>query len=136
VTAAQAFRCSVEALADVFAFTSAACDREGVDRGLLPAVDLALEELFTNVVKYGRSRADVRIEIRGIAGGVEVTLTAEDVDDFDATQAPPVDTTLPIELRQPGGLGLHLIRQLVDAIEYEYQGAQRRSRVTFRKTLP
>ena len=62
-------------------------------------------------------------------------LTAEGVADFDVTRTPSKGTTLPIEQRQPGGLGLQLTRQMVDSIEYEYQDTQRRSRVTFRKTL-
>ena len=43
-------------------------------------------------------------------------------------------STQPIEQRKPGGLGLHLIRRLVDSIEYEYSKQGRQSRMTFRKT--
>ena len=135
MTVAQAFRPSFDALAELVAFTAAGLEREGIDRRLLVVVDFVLEELFTNVVKYGHSTADIQVELRAVPGGVEVRLTAQGVADFDVTRAPPADTTLPLEQRQPGGLGLHLIRQLVDSIEYEYQDAQRRSRVTFRKTL-
>ena len=35
----------------------------------------------------------------------------------------------------PGGLGLHLIRRLVDSIEYHYSKENRQSRITFRKTI-
>ena len=84
-------------------------------------IDFAVEELFTNMVKYSTmSRAAVRIELARIDGGVEVTLTDYDVEPFDVTKAPDVDIELPIEQRTPGGLGLHLIRRLVDSIEYEY----------------
>ncbi len=63
-----------------------------------------------------------------------MTLTDYDVEPFDVTKAPDVDVTLPIEQRRPGGLGLHLIRRLLDSIEYEYSKEQRQSRITFRKT--
>ena len=98
-------------------------------------MDFVLEELFTNVVKYGRpSDAPVRIDIARIAGGVEVTLADTDAEPFDVTRAPDADINLPIEKRKPGGLGIHLVRKLVDSIEYRYSAEERTSRIMFRKT--
>ena len=97
MTVARAFRPSFDALAELVAFTAAAFEQEGIDRRLLTVVDFALEELFTNVVKYGDSRADIRVELRAIPGGVEGCLTAEGVADFDVTKAPSADTHLPLE---------------------------------------
>jgi anti-sigma regulatory factor (Ser/Thr protein kinase) len=129
------FARSFESLPAIFGFTAAAFARAGIDPGLRQDVDFALEELFTNMVKYSAaSRADVRIELTPIEGGVEVTLTDYDVEPFDVTKAPDADVNLPIEQRRPGGLGLHLIRRLLDSIEYEYSKEHRQSRITFRKT--
>lgn len=131
----KAFGRSFDSIPAIFAFTAEAFAREHVDPELLPVVDLAVEELFTNMVKYSNmSAAEVRIDLAGVEGGVEVTLTDYDVEPFDVTQAPEVDVTLPIEQRRPGGLGLHLIRRLVDSIEYEYSRELRQSRIRFRKT--
>ncbi len=135
MTVARAFARSFDALPSIVAFTAESFAREGIDRALQPVVDFALEELFTNMVKYSPgSASDVRIEVTRIADGVEVSLTDYDVDAFDVTQAPDVDVTLPLEARRPGGLGLHLIRRLLDSIDYEYEKESRRSRITFRKT--
>jgi serine/threonine-protein kinase RsbW len=76
----------------------------------------------------------VRIDVARIAGGVEVTLTDSDAEAFDVTRAPQADTRLPLEQRQPGGLGIHLVRKMVDSIDYYYSPETRTSRVTFRKT--
>jgi anti-sigma regulatory factor (Ser/Thr protein kinase) len=131
----RSFKRSFESLQGIFDFTSEVFARERIDRGLLAAVDFTLEELFTNMVKYSTtSDAAVRVDIATIDRGVEVALTDYDVEPFDVTQAPDADITLPIEKRKPGGLGLHLIRRLVDSVAYEYSKEERRSRITFRKT--
>ena len=129
------FERSFDSLPSIVAFTADVFARERIDSGLRPVIDLAIEELFTNMVKYGGgSTADVRIEIGRIDRGVEVTLIDYDVERFDVTATPDVDVNLPIEQRKPGGLGLHLIRRLLDSLEYDYNEAIRQSRITFRKT--
>ena len=134
-TAARSFFRSFESLEEIFAFTSDFFGRHGLDRDLLPTVDLVLEELFTNMVKYSAGGApSLRIEMAPAPGGVEVTLTDYDVDRFDVTLAPDADVNLPIEERKPGRLGLHLVRRLVDSLQYEYSTERRESRTTFRKT--
>ena len=126
---------SFDSLGEIFAFTADFFAAHGIDPGLLPTVDLTLEELFTNMVKYSPAGdAHIRIEMATTEGGVEVTLTDYDVERFDVTRAPDANIDLPIEERRPGGLGLHLIRRLVDSWHYEYSNESRQSRITFRKT--
>ncbi len=128
----RAFPRSFEQLDFIFAFTGEHIHSDDVRR----TVDFVLEELFTNVVKYGRkSDLPVAIDIEHVAGGVEVTITDEDADFFDMTAAPEVDVNLPIEKRRPGGLGIHLVKKLVDSIEYRYDEGRRTARIVFRKTL-
>ncbi|TSA16724.1 MAG: GAF domain-containing protein [Betaproteobacteria bacterium] len=135
-TAQRAFRRSIDSLQDIFDFTSAEFTAQQVEPQLLQTVDFTVEELFTNMVKYSKmSDAAVDIRLTRIAGGVEVSLTDHDVEPFDVTRAPDVDTGLPIAQRQPGGLGLHLIRRMVDSITYQYTKENRQSRIVFRKTL-
>lgn len=131
----RSFERKIESLQDIFTFTAEAFARLKIDPELLQAIDFTVEELFTNMVKYSRtSQAAVRLELRAIAAGVEAVLTDYDVEAFDVTQAPDADLNLPIEQRRPGGLGLHLIRRLVDSIEYHYFKETRQSRIIFRKT--
>ncbi|HYL89595.1 MAG TPA: SpoIIE family protein phosphatase [Burkholderiales bacterium] len=126
----RSFKRSFDELEAIFAFT-----RENMNAELARTADFVLEELFTNVVKYGKkSDSPVRIDIVSVAGGVEVTLIDADAEPFDVTQAPEADINLPLEQRKPGGLGIHLIRKMVDSIQYRYSADERTSRITFRKT--
>jgi serine/threonine-protein kinase RsbW len=136
MSANASFRRSVDALDEIFGFTAETFTREGIDHALRPDIDFVLEELFTNVVKYGRpSVSGVQVQITKVSGGVEVAITEDDADRFDPTDTPDVDTTLAIGKRVPGGLGLHLIRRLVDSLEYRYDEERRQARITFRKML-
>ena len=129
------FERTFESLNAMFAFTREAFTKDNLDSRLLPTVDLALEELFTNVVKYAKgAHSKVRIDVGKVPNGVEVTLTDHDVDFFDVTRTADVDVNLPIEQRTPGGLGLHLIKKMVDFFEYQYLEESRTSRITFRAT--
>ena len=123
------------AIPGLVAFSADAFAELGIDPVLAPTVDLALEELFTNMVKYGAgSTAPVGLTLAAIAGGVEVTLVDRDVEPFDITRSPDVDIDAPIEKREPGGLGLHLIRKLAESVTYTYAQERRESRISLRFT--
>lgn len=133
----RSFTRSYDALEAIFAFTAEFFGRHRIDPGLLGPVDFALEELFTNMVKYARAddpASEVRIDLAAVGGGVEVTLTDFGVDAFDVTRAPDAKVDLPVAERRPGGLGIHLTRRLVDDWKYEYSRDKREARITFRKT--
>jgi 2'-5' RNA ligase len=126
----------VDALPELVAFTGRFFAGRGIDPTLRAAVDFAIEELFTNMVKHGHPGGpEVEVALTRIPGGVEVTLTDRDVEPFDPGSVPDADVSLPLEHRAPGGLGIHLTRRLVDALEYRYRPERREARITFRKTL-
>jgi serine/threonine-protein kinase RsbW len=95
---------------------------------------LALEELFTNAVKYaGQGAGDVDVFVRRSDGKVSVRLSVEGTTEFDVTATPPPDPSIPIGEKRVGGLGLFLTRSLVDTLEYRF--SEGRSTVTFTKML-
>ncbi len=123
----------IDALPAIFAFTAASVAQLGADAALLPTIDFAVEELFTNMVKYSReSAADVRIALAAVAGGLEVELVDSGVEAFDPRSRPEVDIHQPLEARQPGGLGIHLVKRMVEDFDYRYRPALRQSTLRFR----
>lgn len=132
----RSFERSFDSIPALVAFAAGAFARLGIDARLLPTVDLAVEELFTNMVKYATgSEAQVQVGLMAIDDGVELTLIDRDVEAFDVTRSPEVDVAVPIGQRTPGGLGLQLLRQMADSLEYEYKTESRQSCTTLRVTL-
>lgn len=128
----KAFARSFDSLAAIYEYTEEALAANDLGDAVRFPVHLALEELFTNMVKYNPDAdGEIDISVDASDAGVTVTLTEYGVDEFDVTTPRDVDTDAPLDARTPGGLGLYLIQNLVDKLEYEYQG--RRSRVIFTK---
>ena len=126
----QKFSRSFDELQNIVVFTHDFFDTQGVEPALQNIVDLCVEELFVNMVKYNtETDADIRIEIGQHEHGIQVSLTDYDVDRFDPTVVRPVDVEAPLENRTPGGLGLYLVLKMADSINYEYR--DRTSKITF-----
>lgn len=97
-------------------------------------VHLMIEELFTNMVKYGgASREDIEIGLAWEAPWLTVRLRDFDVERFDVTQAPRADLRQPVEQRRQGGLGLHFVQRVADGLAYEW--VDRVSTITITKRL-
>ena len=93
--------------------------------GLPPArlgnFELALEEVFVNVVTHGRQPgiAPRRVEVSLSLGANAVTVTVEDDGpQFDPLSLPPPDVTASLADRNVGGLGVSLVRNLMDTVSY------------------
>jgi serine/threonine-protein kinase RsbW len=103
------------------------------------ALDLAVEELFTNALKHNPDgRGPIGIEVwtePGENGGpcLRVTFTDPDAPPFDPASIPPVDTLAPLHERKPGGLGLHILANIMESVTSEHDG--RTSRIHLLKSL-
>jgi anti-sigma regulatory factor (Ser/Thr protein kinase) len=91
---------------------------------LIMSINLALEEALTNTISYGYDDRDTHtIEIS--FGKSETTLTIVITDDghpYDPTLKADPDITLAAEDRPIGGLGIYLIKKIMDKVVYERAG--------------
>ena len=83
-------------------------------------VNLALEELWLNVLNYGHERGLHEVDIRLVSDTDALTIEiTDDGKPFDPlTDAPLPDTTGGLGDRGIGGLGIHLVRTMMDELEY------------------
>jgi anti-sigma regulatory factor (Ser/Thr protein kinase) len=117
------FKRELEELEEIFQFTEEFFVSRGIDTGLRYAVDLAIDELFTNMVKHNPDEPnDIALEFHRVENGLSVSLTDHERPPFDITrEAPEVDIDQPAQERSEGGLGIHLVKEMVDTIDYEYK---------------
>jgi len=92
----------------------------------LYAVNLALDELVTNVVLYGfTDPANQQVLIKIATGGSELVASVHDGGKpFNPLDVKPPDLNAPLEERELGGLGVHLVRSLMDQVTYARENDQ------------
>ena len=93
----------------------------GIPDNVMMQLSLVVEEIITNAMKYGYSsgqRRHAEVTVMLSPGMVRLEI-GDDGNPFNPAWAPVPDIHSPIKKRSIGGLGLHLIRQLMDSFEYE-----------------
>ena len=103
------------------AFVKSATATLNMEIGLANKIKLAVEEAVTNIIDYAYQN--------GTEGNISVTIEADESRirfiltdsgaEFDPTGVSKADTTLTVEERPIGGLGVFLVRNLMDSINYE-----------------
>ena len=84
-------------------------------------LNLVLEEAVSNVILYAYPKEESQeISLSAKMSGSNLVFVLTDSGkEFDPTQAPDADITLSAEERQIGGLGIFLIRQIMNTVEYQ-----------------
>lgn len=99
------------------------------------ATNLAIEELVTNIIKYGyddKEAHEIDIQLSVQDGSVHIEIR-DDGHEFDPFDHPEPDTSLPAEERDIGGLGIHFVRNMLDS--YNYRRVDGQNIVTLVKKL-
>ena len=93
---------------------------------MVNALNVALDEAVSNAINHGYDagvRGEIAVRLRRAPEGVLLEVE-DDGRPFDPLQVPPPDLTLPLERRPVGGLGIHLIRSLMDEVSYARVGGR------------
>lgn len=116
---------------------SAIVDEFGEQHAIPPkvlfAMNVSLDEILTNIISYGYTDGlphDIVVRLSCRDGTVEVEV-ADEARAYNPLTTPEPDLTKPLEERPIGGLGVHLIKTMMDALEYRRE--RDRNILTFRK---
>ena len=107
-------------------FIKSVLEQLGIEKSLARKLRLAVEEAVVNVIDYAYplgSEGDITIHVMSDGHSIRFKIIDAGVA-FDPTAKEKADTTLSIDDRQIGGLGILLVRELMDTINYEREDGQ------------
>ena len=100
---------------------------------LIFKVNLVLDELSVNIVNYGGEASEIEVSLDADADEVRVEIS-DDGRPFDPlTDAMEPDLDAPLEDRPIGGLGIHLVREMMDELHYSREDGKNRLAMVKRK---
>lgn len=102
-------------------FMDRVADAAGLEPAVAMSLNLALEEAVTNVIMYAYPKGtEGQVDIDAVMGGGEICFVLSDAGTpFDPTAAPEADISLGVEERPIGGLGIFLVRKIMDEVTYQ-----------------
>ena len=112
----------VETIPQLNEFIDTVAEAIGLDMSLTMSLNLAIEEAVVNVMDYAYppgEKGDVTIDVCASDEWLQFVISDAGTP-FDPTQKKEADTTLSVDERPIGGLGIFLVRQLMDTIHYQY----------------
>jgi serine/threonine-protein kinase RsbW len=118
------FAGTLDSLEPIRVFVGGAAERAGLDSSAAYKLCLAVDEVASNVVVHGYEEAgragDIDVEA-AVESGVLVVRMADTSEGYvpDAHVVTEDELAAPLETREPGGLGLFLVRDSVDEFTYE-----------------
>lgn len=124
----------LEDLKEILDFVGSVLDANDCSPQADTQLRMALEEIYVNVTRYAYPSGDGWAEIRcGVDNGVATIEIIDGGTPFDPLAKPDPDTLLSGEERQIGGLGIFMVKSMVDEVKYEYSDGC--NRLTMRKQI-
>lgn len=102
-------------------FVETIAQEKTLDQGLVMGLNLALEEAVTNVILYAYPKgSDGLVDVEAILGKNRIDFIISDSGTpFDPTAAAEPDLNAPVQDRPIGGLGIHLVKTIMDSVSYQ-----------------
>jgi|WetSurSiteA1Bulk_404760.scaffolds.fasta_scaffold01135_4 serine/threonine-protein kinase RsbW len=115
------FTCSLNNLEQICDYVTHYAVQAGLNDSEVYAVQLAVDEASTNIIEHGYgqecpSRIDITCDVQD--DGLKVVIY-DDAEPFNPESVPEPEVNVPLEDIKPRGLGMFLMRQMMDEVNYE-----------------
>lgn len=109
---------------DVNNYVSKRLDEIGCPPKIRAQICIAADEIFSNIARYaygsGTGSAEVCVKAENYPPAAVITFTDSGTE-YDPFSAEDPDITLPASKRGEGGLGIYIVKKLMDSVSYEYR---------------
>ncbi len=124
---------TVENIPTVTDFVDEQLEAHGCPMKAQMQIDIAIDELLSNIAYYayssGSGTVTIRVEIAEEPLSVLITFIDNGVP-YDPLKKEDPDTTLSVDQRDIGGLGIYMVKKSMDGVEYEYKDGQNVLKIT------
>jgi len=108
-------------LEKIFNFLEGSGEKFRLSDRVIHDIELSVEEIFTNMVRHNTSSEHpIEISIENNNGQILTCLTDHEVKPFNLTQTEDIDFDDYIKKQKSGGLGIFLVKQLMDEVKFEH----------------
>ncbi len=104
------------------AMLSGFCEDSHVSEDIQNDLLIALEEILSNVIRHSIAVRAIRVDFACSGEAFHIRIV-DDGAPFDPLAKPDPDVTLELDDRTPGGLGIFMVRQMMDDSSYRREGA-------------
>jgi serine/threonine-protein kinase RsbW len=117
----KVFKRHVNELQSIFSFLKGNWNELNVKDGVQMEMQLSVEELFMNMVRHNSSAdGDIEVLVERKEDKIMISLCDFEEVPFDITKAEEIDFEEYFKQKKFGGLGLHLVKELMDEIKFNH----------------
>ena len=113
-------KAQVDSLADVMNFVNDELELYNFPRKAQNDINLAVDEIFANIARYAYDHDGGTAEVFISVDEKAIVRFEDSGKPYNPLEQDAPDLDIPIEERELGGLGIHLVKDAMDTIEYEY----------------
>lgn len=131
----QIFPGEYKSLAEISDFVINRANKSGFSANDIYSIQIAVDEACSNIIDhaYGKENLGyIEIQVEGIENGLKITIR-DDGDPFDPEEIPDPVLDSPLEERRERGLGLFIMRKLMDEVTYDFSSPNQNKLVMIKR---